>query len=160
MHKITLSNFFFHMGGGLTLKIFLSCRFWFVLNHLDYVGQVFHFSSFPNSILCTLGSCTPPPPMGSLRPPPYGLYVPNLQALSTPPPPYWLSACYYRFSKTAHCSCLISVLETLGWTRSGPPWTRSGPPWTKSGPPWTRTGPTSKYFFEISGQEFLPKILF
>ena len=36
----------------------------------------------------------------------------------------------------------FTVLETLGWTRSGPPWTRSGPPWTRSGPPWTRSGPT------------------
>ena len=54
----------------------------------------------------------------------------------------------------------LTVLETLGWTRSGPPWTRSGPPWTRSGPPWTRTGPTPKYFFEISANIFLPKILF
>ena len=40
----------------------------------------------------------------------------------------------------------VAVLETLGWTRSGPP--------------WTRTGPTPKYFFEISANIFLPKILF
>ena len=52
-----------------------------------------------------------------------------------------------------HIYILQSVLETLGWTRSGPPWTRSGPL-------WTRSGPTPKYFFEIFGQKFLPKILF
>ena len=63
--------------------------------------------------------------------------------------------------------CQYSVLETLGGTRSGLPWTRSGPPWTRSGPPqtrsgttWTKTGSTPKYFFEISAQDFLPKILF
>ena len=60
----------------------------------------------------------------------------------------------YKFINTS------LVLETLGWTRSGPPWTRSGPPWTRSGPTWTRTGPTPKYFFEISANIFLPKILF
>ena len=46
----------------------------------------------------------------------------------------------YKFINTS------LVLETLGWTRSGPP--------------WTRTGPTPKYFFEISANIFLPKILF
>ena len=67
---------FFHMRGDLTLWIYLSCGFWFVLNHLDYVGQVFHSSSFLNSILCTLGSCPPSP---------YGLLAPPLWALGTPP---------------------------------------------------------------------------
>ena len=51
-----------------------------------------------------------------------------------------------------------SVLETLEWTRSGPPWTRSGPPWTRSGPPWTRTGPTLKFIFKIWNLVCVPKI--
>ena len=52
---------------------------------------------------------------------------------------------FVRFKVIFH----FPVLETLEWTRSGPPWTRSGPPWTRSGPPWTRTGPTLKFFFKI-----------
>ena len=67
---------FFHIG-GLTL---------------DYVGQAFHSSSFPNSIRA-LGA-----PSHGFSAPPYKLLA---------PPPIGFQHVYYRFSKTAHCGCLL-----------------------------------------------------
>ena len=77
------SNLFFSYGGGLTLRIFLSSRFWFVLyqrlflgklpwgNPLDHFGNCSSSSAFPNSMLARQGGLLMPP-VGSQRPPPCG----------------------------------------------------------------------------------------
>ena len=85
------------MGGGLTLRIFLSSRFWFVLyqrlflgklpwgNPLDHFGNCSSSSAFPNSMLARQGGLLMPP-MGSQWPPPRaGGRRPPPQAADAPP---------------------------------------------------------------------------
>ena len=69
------------MGGGLTLRIFLSSRFWFVLyqrlflgklpwgNPLDHFGNCSSSSAFPNSMLARQGGLLMPPVGGRHSPP-------------------------------------------------------------------------------------------
>ena len=95
------SNLFFSYGGGLTLRIFLSSRFWFVLyqrlflgklpwgNPLDHFGNCSSSSAFPNSMLARQGgfwcppSVTDEPPQVANAPPPVADTPPGPP---TPPP--------------------------------------------------------------------------
>ena len=94
------------MGGGLTLRIFLSSRFWFVLyqrlflgklpwgNPLDHFGNCSTSSAFPNSMLARQGGASdaprgqpmPPLPRAANVPPPAGGQPPPTGGRQPPTP--------------------------------------------------------------------------